>query len=250
MNRQWGVEAAEVKEFETLHGQGLRARIDGKEFSREPPVGGDGLAAARRGELTRAEVWVAGPDLLGRMVFRDMVRPESKRTLQDLESMGLRTVMLTGDRREVAEQIAQGVGIGEIRAGLLPEQKVAAIQDLKEHGARKVAMVGDGVNDAPCIAAADVGVAMGARGSDAALEQAEVVLMNDRLENFILARALSLRSRRIIYQNIAIALGAVIVMMSAAFLLPVPLALGVAVHEGSTVLVVLNSLRLLFVRTA
>ena len=184
------------------------------------------------------------------MVFRDMVRPESKRTLQDLESMGLRTVMLTGDRREVAEQIAQSVGIREIRAGLLPAEKVAAIQDLKENGARKVAMVGDGVNDAPCIAAADVGVAMGARGSDAALEQAEIVLMNDRLENFILARALSLRSRHIIYQNIAVALGAVTVMMSAAFLLPVPLALGVAVHEGSTVLVVLNSPRLLFVRTA
>jgi Zn2+/Cd2+-exporting ATPase len=206
-----------------------------------PPDGASSLGA---------EVWVAGEDLLGRMVFRDMVRPESRRTLRDLGRMGLRTVMLTGDRREVAEQIAQGVGIAEIRAGLMPEQKVAAIQELKEHGARKVAMVGDGVNDAPCIAAADVGVAMGARGSDAALEQAEVVLMNDRLENFVLARTLSLRSRRIIYQNIGIALGAVIVMMSAAFLFAVPLALGVAVHEGSTVLVLLNSLRLLFVRTA
>ena len=89
---------------------------------------------------------------------------------------------------------------------------------------------------------------MGARGSDAALEQAEIVLMNDRLENFLLARELSDRSRRIITQNIAVALGAVVIMMSAAFLFPIPLALGVAVHEGSTVLVVLNSLRLLLVR--
>ncbi len=251
MSRQWGVEAADVEEFETLHGQGLRARIDGKEYvlGNRQLVGMGSLPSDGTKSLG-AEVWVAGADLLGRMVFRDMVRPESRRTLQDLGSMGLRTVMLTGDRREVAEQIAQGVGIGEIRAGLLPEQKVAAIQELKEHGTRKVAMVGDGVNDAPCIAAADVGVAMGARGSDAALEQAEVVLMNDRLENFVLARTLSVHSRRIIYQNIAIALGAVIVMMSAAFLFPVPLALGVAVHEGSTVLVVLNSLRLLFVKTA
>jgi len=189
LSRQWGVHAADVKEFETLHGQGLRARIDGKDYvlgnrqlvgmGSRPPEGASTLGA---------EVWVAGPDLLGRMVFRDMVRPESRRTLQDLGRMGLRTVMLTGDRREVAEEIAQGVGIAEIRGGLLPEEKVAAIQELKEHGTRKVAMVGDGVNDAPCIAAADVGVAMGARGSDAALEQAEVVLMNDRLENFVLAR--------------------------------------------------------------
>ena len=89
---------------------------------------------------------------------------------------------------------------------------------------------------------------MGARGSDAALEQAEIVLMNDRLENVLLARELSDRSRRIITQNIAVALGAVVIMMSAAFLFPIPLALGVAVHEGSTVLVVLNSLRLLLVR--
>jgi Cd2+/Zn2+-exporting ATPase len=201
-------------------------------------------------QLLGAEVWVAGPDLLGRMVFRDLVRPAARKTLEDLESMGLRTVMLTGDRRDVAEGIARGVGIAEIRAGLLPEEKVAAIQELKEQGARKVAMVGDGVNDAPCIAAADVGVAMGARGSDAALEEAEVVLMNDRLENFVLARRLSVRSSRIIRQNIVIALSAVVIMMCAAFIFPIPLALGVAVHEGSTVIVVLNSLRLLLVGAA
>jgi Zn2+/Cd2+-exporting ATPase len=91
---------------------------------------------------------------------------------------------------------------------------------------------------------------MGARGSDAALEQAEVVLMNDRLENFLLARTLSVRSRRIIYENIVIALGAVVFMTCAASLLPIPLALGVAVHEGSTVVVVLNSLRLLLAQPA
>jgi Cd2+/Zn2+-exporting ATPase len=182
ISRQWRFHPADVKDFETLHGQGLRARIDGKNYllgSRH--LVGTGPQTLDAATSLGVEVWVAGPDVLGRMVFRDTVRPESRKTLKDLNRVGLRTVMLTGDRREAAEEIAQGVGIGEIRAGLLPEQKVAAIQELKEHGRRKVAMIGDGVNDAPCVAAADVGVAMGARGSDAALEQAEVVLMNDRL---------------------------------------------------------------------
>jgi Cd2+/Zn2+-exporting ATPase len=247
MAHQWGVQTTcEVTEFQTISGQGLRAQIADKTYALgSRRLLGQKCPPADESRSASAEVWVAGPDLLGRMIFRDAVRPEAAKTLQKLESIGVRTVMLTGDRREVAEQIARGVGIAEIRAGLLPEQKVEAIQELKEHGARKVAMIGDGVNDAPCIAAADVGVAMGARGSDAALEEAEVVLMNDRLENFVLARTLSVRSRRIIYENIAIALGAVVFMMCAASLLPIPLALGVAVHEGSTVVVVLNSLRLL-----
>jgi Cd2+/Zn2+-exporting ATPase len=194
-----------------------------------------------------AEVWVAGPGLLGQLTFRDQVRPQSRATLDELRQAGIRTVMLTGDHSGAAAAIGREVGVDEVRSGLLPGEKVAAIQELKKSGAVRVAMIGDGVNDAPCIAAADVGVAMGARGSDAALEQAEIVLMNDRLENFLLARELSCRSRRIILQNIAIALGTVAVMMTAAFLLPVPLALGVAMHEGSTVVVVLNSLRLLAV---
>ncbi len=248
MAYQWRVETtSDVAEFETIPGKGLRARIEGKNYAlgSRALLGRNSLPTDESRSLG-AEVWVAGPDLLGRMVFYDEVRAGAAKTLQKLKGMGLRTVMLTGDRREVAEQIAHGIDIGEIRAGLLPEQKVEAIQELKEHGKTKVAMVGDGVNDAPCIAAADVGVAMGARGSDAALEQAEVVLMNDRLENFILARRLSVRSRRIIYQNIVVALGAVVFMMCAASLFPIPLALGVGVHEGSTVVVVLNSLRLLF----
>ena len=238
-----------TENFESLPGKGIQCRIAGRKYS----LGSRILAETTRsipqqtGNFQRqgAEVWLAGPEILARFVFEDEIRSESANTLAQLHSMGLRTVMLTGDRDEVAQSIGYAVGVEEIRANLLPEQKVSAIEELKNGGNCQVAMIGDGVNDAPCIAAADVGVAMGARGSDAALEQAEIVLMNDQLENFVLAYRLSRKSKAIIYQNVALALGIVVAMVVTTFLLPIPLALGVAAHEGSTLLVVLNSLRLL-----
>jgi Zn2+/Cd2+-exporting ATPase len=122
---------------------------------------------------------------------------------------------------------------------------VAAIREFQSKG-NFVAMIGDGVNDAPCLVAADVGVAMGARGSDAAIEQAEVVLMHDRLENFLFARELSERARHIIRQNIILSLGTIGVMAILTLTMShLHLSVGVAAHEGSTVVVVLNSLRLL-----
>jgi Cd2+/Zn2+-exporting ATPase len=163
--------------------------------------------------------------------------------------MGIRTVMLTGDRRQAAESVARELGLDEVRAHLTPEMKVAAIQELRaDPRSRKVAMVGDGVNDAPSLAAADVSVAMGARGSDAALEQAEVILMHDRIENFLAAERLSRRAKAIIRQNLTISLGVVVIMVVATAFGAVPLAVGVAAHEGSTLVVCLNSLRLLFGR--
>jgi Zn2+/Cd2+-exporting ATPase len=162
-----------------------------------------------------------------------------------LRRRSIRTVMLTGDRRHAAEAVARELGLDEVRAGLLPEQKVEAIRELGSNGV-KVAMVGDGVNDAPSLAAAYVSVAMGARGSDAALEQSEVVLVNDRIENFLCAFQLSQRARTVIRQNLVISLGTVLVMALLAVLRNVPLTLGVFAHEGSTVVVCLNSLRLLF----
>jgi Cd2+/Zn2+-exporting ATPase len=135
--------------------------------------------------------------------------------------------------------------LDDVRAELKPENKVAEIRALTQQG-KKVAMIGDGVNDAPSLAVAHIGVAMGARGSDAALEQADVVLMHDRLENFLAAFRLSQRARAIIRQNLVISLGTVCVLVTFAMLGKIPLTIGVVGHEGSTVIVVMNSLRLLF----
>ena len=248
-----GVALRELEDFQSLTGQGLRGRLDGtnlllgrRELLERGPLG----EWARRlppAAAELSEVWVIGRDLVGRVLLKDEIRAESRGVLRSLRAMGVRTVMLTGDRRHAAEAVARELGLDEVRAGLSPEEKVAAIRAL-HLGGGTVAMVGDGVNDAPCLAAADVSVAMGARGSDAALEQAEVILMDDRIENFLAAQHLSRRARAIIRQNLAIALGVVVVMVAATAWGAVPLAAGVAAHEGSTVVVCLNSLRLLFGR--
>src|SRR5581483_4499847 len=190
------------------------------------------------------EVWLTEGDLLGRIVLRDDIRSQARQVVEELRLAGLRTVVLTGDRKATAEHLRDELRLDDVRAELKPEQKVAEIRALSE-GGRRVAMVGDGVNDAPSLAAADVGVAMGARASDAALEQAEVVLMHDRLENFLAAFRLSQRARRIIRQNLVISLGTVMVLVCFAMLGKIPLTIGVVGHEGSTVVVVMNSLRLL-----
>jgi Cd2+/Zn2+-exporting ATPase len=236
--------------FESVTGEGLRASRDGRVCR----LGGRGWFTAGRHADTVAgvpataagfsEVWIEEEELLGRVILRDDIRPQAREVVEELRRAGLRSVVLTGDRKAAAEYLQDELHLDEARAGLKPEEKVAAIRSLSENG-RRVAMVGDGVNDAPSLAAAHVGVAMGARGSDAALEQADVVLMHDRLENFLAAFRLSQRARRIIRQNLVISLGTVVVLVTFAALGKIPLPLGVVGHEGSTVVVVMNSLRLL-----
>lgn len=241
----------EFTQAESQTGGGLTGRCKGRLYA----LGSAKFVHAKIGHVCEstvsehdvAEVWVGGPDLCGRLLLRDKLRPEAKGLIDRLHGLGMRIVMLTGDRSATAHLIANEAGVEDVRAELSPDNKVAAVQELKSAGG-KVAMIGDGVNDAPVLAAADVGVAMGARGSDAAMEQAEVVLMKDRLENFAVAYQLSRRAKRIIGQNITIALGTVIVMALLALLRSIPLSLGVFAHEGSTFVVVLNSLRLLFVK--
>jgi Cd2+/Zn2+-exporting ATPase len=246
-----GAALLETEEFQSLTGQGLRGRVAGATLMlgrRELLESGPLAAWAKKlppAPAELSEVWVIGKDLVGRVLLKDQIRAESRGVLSELKAMGIKTVMLTGDRRHAAEAVAKDLGLEEVRAGLSPEDKVNAIQALRAEG-RKVAMVGDGVNDAPSLAAADVSVAMGARGSDAALEQAEVILMHDRVENFLAAYRLSRRARGIIRQNLTISLGVVIVMVVATAFGAVPLAIGVGAHEGSTLVVCINSLRLLF----
>ena len=249
--RASGITELAVDEFQSITGQGLRGIIDGATLllgRRELLETGPLAEWAKKlppAAPELSEVWVIARGLVGRILLKDQIRSESRAVLAELKRAGLKTVMLTGDRRHAAEAVATEIGIDEVRAGLSPEDKVAAIQSLRT-GNVKIAMVGDGVNDAPSLAAADVSVAMGARGSDAALEQAEVILMHDRIENFLAAWRLSLRAKSIIRQNLCLSLGVVVVMVIATAVGAVPLAIGVAAHEGSTLVVCLNSLRLLF----
>ena len=195
-----------------------------------------------------SEVWLAADGLIGRILLRDDLRPQARGLVERLRELGLKSVVLTGDLQATADNLKRQLAVDEVRAELKPEQKVQAVRSLAGDK-RCVAMIGDGVNDAPSLAAADVGVAMGARGSGAALEQAEIVLMHDRLENFLTAFQLSRRARAVIRQNLLISLGTVVVLVMCALFGAIPLTIGVVGHEGSTVVVVLNSLRLLFGRT-
>jgi Cd2+/Zn2+-exporting ATPase len=213
-------------------------------------------AAGSRIETPTSEIWLSCVDsqpakedpLVGRLVLVDEIRPVAADTVRALHARHLRSVVLTGDRAEAAEHLRAALGVGEIRAQLHPEDKLHYIAHLAREGHR-VAMIGDGINDAPSLAAAHVGVAMGARGSDAALEHADLVLMHDRLENFLTAYDLSRRARSIIFQNVGLSLGVLLLLLGFALTGRIPLTLGILGHEGSTVLVVLNSLRLLVRKT-
>jgi len=173
----------------------------------------------------------------------DTPRPAARQTLERLRSLGIsRMIMISGDHVKVAEAVAKDVGLDEAWGDLMPDDKVAAILKLRKEA--KVAMVGDGVNDAPAMANATVGIAMGAAGSDVALETADVALMADDLAQLPFAVGLSRHTRSIILQNVFISLG-VVVFLVPSTILGLGIGPAVAMHEGSTLVVVLNALRLL-----
>jgi len=184
-------------------------------------------------------------EYIGIISLLDTPRKEEKNILLKLKNLGIKKmIMLTGDNQKVADTIANEIGISDARGSLLPEEKVKAIIELKENES-KIAMVGDGVNDAPAMANSTVGIAMGAAGSDVALETADIALMADKLELLPFAIGLSRKAKRIIKQNLLISLGIVALLITLTISGIATIGPAVLIHEGSTLVVVFNALRLL-----
>ncbi|WNG22669.1 cadmium-translocating P-type ATPase [Cystobacter fuscus] len=242
-----------ARDLEAIHGQGIRAKLGAEavEVGSLALFAGQALPPELAPEVNRLEeagqttmVVRRGERFLGVLGVADTLRSGAQRTVQELKQAGIeRTVMLSGDNARVARSIASRVGLDEARAPLMPADKVTAVRELGRD--RPVAMVGDGVNDAPALAAAAVGVAMGGAGSDAALETADVVLMSDDLSRLPFALGLARAATSVMRQNLMIALGVSGVLIIAAILGLTRISEAVVLHEGSTLLVVANGLRLL-----
>ena len=184
-------------------------------------------------------------EYIGIIALMDTPREAAKGTLKKLKEIGIkRMIMLTGDNQKVADAVAEEIGLTDAWGSLLPEEKVDAIKELKEKES-KVAMVGDGVNDAPAMANSTVGIAMGAAGSDVALETADIALMADKLETLPFAIGLSRKAKAIIRQNLWVSLGIVALLIPSTIFGLANIGVAVVIHEGSTLLVVFNALRLL-----
>lgn len=243
----------EVGDFQSLTGAGARASLDGRVLYVGSPslfinnlgVDVDGW----REEIERLQgegktVVLVGTEtgLDGLVSIRDEPRPEAKLAIQDLHQQGYRTAMLTGDNARTAHAIAAALGIDDVRADLKPDDKVAAIRSLEAaHG--PVAMIGDGINDAPALATATVGMAMGTAGTDAAIEAADVALMGDDPRKVVQAMRLARRSQRISVQNIVFSLLVLAVLIPGAVIGLVGITIAVFAHEASELIAIANGLR-------
>jgi Cd2+/Zn2+-exporting ATPase len=255
--RRRGLEPTPAEDVQAIRGKGMVGRVGGQlvELGAMRMFEHDGLPSTdarakeavetlERQACTVMLVRAAGA-FVGAVGMIDGPRPEARRAVEALHSMGIRpVVMLTGDNAAVAKAVAQQVGVDEAKASMMPERKIEEVRALlAAYGS--VAMVGDGVNDAPALAAATVGIAMGQSGTDVALEAADVALMADDLMKLPFAVGISRASRSIVRQNVSISMGMVFLLIPLAVLGAIPVWLAVVMHEGSTVAVVLNSLRLL-----
>jgi Cd2+/Zn2+-exporting ATPase len=248
-----------METVESLTGRGLRALSTGKTIwiGNQKLMDEAGVILPEQA-IQRAQsfqntgktvMWIAeNQTAIGMLALADTLRREAAPTLKALKQSGVEhTIMLTGDNKYSASAIAQEIGLTEYRAELLPEDKLTAIRELvKEY--ELVAMIGDGVNDAPALANATVGIAMGGAGTDVALETADVALMGDDLSKLPFAVRLGRMTRSIIIQNLAIALGVIVMLIIASLTGIISIGIAVIFHEGSTLVVVANALRLLSFR--
>lgn len=242
----WGMQA-EVNG--TLWKIGKSDVLDGEKAGTAVAAGAgipdwNALRSRLESEGKTVSVVLQGERIAGMIALQDAVRPQAAAAVKKLQAMGIKVAMLTGDRKATAQVIARETGVDMVFPDLLPEDKVKHVKRLREeHG--QVVMVGDGVNDAPALATATVGIGMGMSGSGTALEVADAVLMNDNIEEIAGTISVARRAQRIVKQNMIFAVTVILTLIAANFIEGVPLPLGVVGHEGSTILVILNGLRLL-----
>jgi cation-transporting P-type ATPase D len=244
-----GIAIVDAHDFRALPGRGVTATVGGRVVEvLSPAAYSPGplptLAEIESSGATAAVVVVDG-ELVGILGFRDRVRADAADAVRRIGALTSRSpVLLTGDNAQAAARLAVEVGIDDVRAGLLPDQKVDAVRRLQAENHR-VLVVGDGVNDAPAMAVADTSVAMGRSGADLTLDTADVVTIRDELSPIPTVVSLARRARRVVIANLAIAASVITVLVVWDLFGELPLPLGVAGHEGSTILVALNGLRLL-----
>ncbi|MCK8675896.1 heavy metal translocating P-type ATPase [Streptomyces lichenis] len=252
--RERGLPLTGVEDFTSAPGRGVTATVDGRTVTVGAPARLLDAAGHQPGRAVVAELEEAGrtavavlrdQEPVGVLGIADRLRPDAAATVAALTRLTGRTpILLTGDNERAARHLAAEVGITDVRAGLLPQDKVAAVQEWEAQG-RRVLVVGDGVNDAPALAAAHSGIAMGKAGSDLALETADAVVVRDELAAIPSIVQLSRTARRFVIRNLALAGAFIAVLVAWDLIGALPLPLGVAGHEGSTVIVGLNGLRLL-----
>jgi len=241
-----------ASKLEAVPGLGVRGIVDGEEYriGKLHFTEGQQLVEEEMKTVQKLEkqgntvVFVqVRKERIGVLAVQDTLRPQAKESIRRLQQMGIKVVMLTGDSSTTAQIMGEQVGVDEVYSELLPQHKVDIIKKLGEYG--KIAMVGDGVNDAPALAVSSVGIAMGAAGTDVALETANVVLMADDLAKVSYAIALGRRTTRVVKQNVTFAVAVILVLVLTNFFGNINLPVGVIGHEGSTILVIISGLRLL-----
>ena len=244
------IDRSRIGEVKELAGRGLQAEIDGElYFVGNARLMEEASADYHDCHLPGTVIHIAhGSEYLGHIVINDTLKPDAVEAIAALKTLGLRrTVLLTGDREKVAQKVAGELGVDEVRAELLPAQKVEAVEELLSSGA-KLAFVGDGINDAPVLTRADVGIAMGALGSDAAIESADIVLMDDKPSRLPLAVRIARRTMTIVRENIIFALGVKILILILGALGIADLWLAVFGDVGVLILAILNAMRCMVIR--